>query len=460
VREKAKRAAEEVEMERYSFHPNINQEAVSALVDMSNHKPIHERVSQIQRERNEALQRLRLKKEQDPDCTFQPKVSDASRALVKARRERDGGAEEEKEDIVTRLGKEKKRTVERRANLHEAHTKEERAELTFEPAISDNTQKILSQNKMFKVGFLARQEAYSRASKERKQAAQVEYDEELTFNPDIGNADEILEKKHDPRVKESFLERVERLSLKDAERKRAMNAQIEEEYYSQFTFRPEIDGHSKKLGRAATSEELYRNEKMRASKARLKAGAEKAFEEECTFQPMLGPSAKFDPAKLNKYRLNLEDPEGLTERIEEHRREREQRAEEARKEKDYEALKECTFQPNVSISKREEEDADGPVIVRGLGRHLELKEMAKKKEEERLAREEEIFKTNPREAKGGYTVPQPFNLSDNLKAKAKAEKIRQNIIAEREKECTFMPKTNLSNRDLIRQIMNDEITYT
>ena len=30
---------------------------------------------------------------------------------------------------------------------------------------------------------------------------------------------------------------------------------LQEDYYSQFSFRPEIDGHSRKLGRAATTEE-------------------------------------------------------------------------------------------------------------------------------------------------------------------------------------------------------------
>ena len=78
-------------------------------------------------------------------------------------------------------------------------------------------------------------------------------------------------------------------------------------------------------------------------------------------------------------------------------------------------LRECTFQPNVSLIKQAVPEPDGPVIVRGLGRHLELKEMAKKKEEEKAAREEEVFKTQPRVATAGYTVPQPFHLSDNQK---------------------------------------------
>lgn len=455
AREKAKRAAELKEMQQFSFHPNINEAAVSALVDMSNHKPIHERVAEVQRERSEALQRLRMLKESDPELTYKPKVSEASERLAQRRRRREGTAQEV--DISTRLTQQKHKDVERKAKLHHAHEVEKRSELTFEPQIGQNTEKILGDNPMFKVGFLERQEAYAKASRAKKQERQMAELEDLPFNPDIGNANEILAHKEDTRVKESFLERVERLSHKDAERKRLRNKEAQEKYYAQFTFQPEIDGHSKKLGKAATSEELHKNERGQAVKARLKAGAERAFEQECTFQPTVGTGAKFDPDKLNKYRLNLDDPEGLTERIEEQRREREEKAEEQRRLREFNELKECTFQPNVSISKKHVPERGGPVIVRGLGRHLELKEMAKKQEEERLSREEEVFKTQPRQPAAGYTVPQPFNLSENVKGKERAERARQQLLAERMKECTFHPKTNLvSNRDLVRQIMADD----
>lgn len=72
VREKAKRAMEEREMQQYSFRPRINEAATDALVDMSNHRPLHERVGELQRQRNENLQKLRMRKEMDPELTFQP----------------------------------------------------------------------------------------------------------------------------------------------------------------------------------------------------------------------------------------------------------------------------------------------------------------------------------------------------------------------------------------------------
>ena len=81
VREKAKRALEEAEMSEYSFTPCINP-ASHQLLQKSNrdHRPIHERVAEIQRKKKEDLQILRMESEQnDPNCTFTPQVNKSSR---------------------------------------------------------------------------------------------------------------------------------------------------------------------------------------------------------------------------------------------------------------------------------------------------------------------------------------------------------------------------------------------
>ena len=81
VREKAKRALEEAEMAEYSFTPCINP-ASHKLLQKSNQdsRPIHERVAEIQRQKKESLQMLRMESEQnDPNCTFTPQVNKSSR---------------------------------------------------------------------------------------------------------------------------------------------------------------------------------------------------------------------------------------------------------------------------------------------------------------------------------------------------------------------------------------------
>ena len=113
------------------------------------------------------------------------------------------------------------------------------------------------------------------------------------------------------------------------------------------------------------------------------------------------------------------------------------------------------------------------VVVKGLGRHLELQELKKKQNEEKKLREAEVFGinhkfainaaeydiTNPQRhclipgsmnnslmnsnANMGTTVPQPFNLSQNQQFGIIRKNKEQRELKEKERDqCTFQPKTN------------------
>jgi hypothetical protein len=56
-------------------------------------------------------------------------------------------------------------------------------------------------------------------------------------------------------------------------------------------------------------------------------------------------------------------------------------------------MKDCTFKP-VILETLPSTAKEEIVIVRGLGRHLELRELQKKKEEEKKLREAEVFGLN------------------------------------------------------------------
>jgi hypothetical protein len=126
------------------------------------------------------------------------------------------------------------------------------------------------------------------------------------------------------------------------------------------------------------------------------------------------------------------DPDHVGTRIAAHQRARAARAEAAKRLVDYEALKECTFQPETQASARSharikgQVAADGGVVVvRGLGRYLELKELKRKLEEERAEREREAFSIAPdfvwpEAGPKPPTVPQPFQLSSADTAAAHA----------------------------------------
>ena len=74
--------------------------------------------------------------------------------------------------------------------------------------------------------------------------------------------------------------------------------------------------------------------------------------------------------------------------------------------------------PSQSQGARRVKMPTGPVVVRGLGRYLELKEMAKRQADEKRDREEKAFMVKGATQRGGrdsegraYTVPEPFALS-------------------------------------------------
>jgi hypothetical protein len=125
---------------------------------------------------------------------------------------------------------------------------------------------------------------------------------------------------------------------------------------------------------------------------------------------------------------------------------------------------------------------DEVVVVRGLGRHLELQELKKKQDEERRLREAEVFGINHKfavnasqydinnpnryqlltssstshviniKADTSYntTVPKPFNLSSNTQF-GQIRKTKMRELKEKEmSECTFKPVTNeTKNKDII-----------
>ena len=72
---------------------------------------------------------------------------------------------------------------------------------------------------------------------------------ECTFQPKIGNADDILVQTRPARLGETEQERYDRLSRGDSKQVDRVRAAISETYYAQFTYRPEINELSKVIDR-------------------------------------------------------------------------------------------------------------------------------------------------------------------------------------------------------------------
>lgn len=153
-------------------------------------------------------------------------------------------------------------------------------------------------------------------------------------------------------------------------------------------------------------------------------------------------------ASSHAHSCHLQGFEGLTQRIADYQAEREARAAAVRAEEEEKRLKECSFAPDINRGRVQAKvrrawrsrvrgmccmrcfgpsDAkrrcmptvcppvrppplwQGPVVVRGLDRHLELRQLAERQRAAAEARAARVFHANPR-AKQGATVPQPFQL--------------------------------------------------
>ena len=61
-------------------------------------------------------------------------------------------------------------------------------------------------------------------------------------------------------------------------------------------------------------------------------------------------------------------------------------------EKELIELKDCTFSPDIIGLEYKYRLSDEPVIVRGLGRHLELRDMSKRMKDDSIRREQDVFR--------------------------------------------------------------------
>lgn len=409
----------------------------SAPLEKQRSKPLHERSAALARAHEQYLHRLRVEANlANKDITFKPKLNPVSEHLASAQAALKGLPSGSERLVAEAVELEARRQAARRAAAEaeaEAHP--------FAPKTLPASQRIL-EKKLQKLGldddaaaalsgehgsahagtgpgdaFLARQAVLSELSKKRRASIvkDIEASDPCTFRPDIGNADEILALTRPDRVTEGQEERVHRLAKEEAQAQAAARAKREEEYYSKFSYKPALNSNSLARARSKTSDERSKNEGGARRRLRAQAQADAQFQQEHPFQPTLvarephaqgrrgskdsvlsgphGSVASLGEREAQGGALRLairSDPEHVSERIKEYEKSKAAKLEAARKLAEYEAMAGCTFAPDTGASKKshakvaEAVAADGGVVVvRGLGRHLELRELSRKLEEEK-----------------------------------------------------------------------------
>eukprot|EP00887_Chlorella_sp_A99_P007842 scaffold20.g7842.t1 len=393
----------------------------------------------------------------NPELTFQPELNPRSLAIAAAKE----GREMFSPRAAGRPGS--ARAGGRRPGSAGAASPERGC--TFSPAINSASKQLVEDSTTLPADFQQRQRFYSqRRQAAAQRAAASAGADACTFSPDTGNAVEVLaQSAQAAHLLESSEQRCQRMGWEEAERLRARRAAKEAEVYGGMDFKPQLNQQSLLIGKSHGVEGLASAERQRARLKELRAAEEARRLADCTFQPdtskprVLGYYAEYEPpapaAPLSIAEAARQGFEGLTERIAGYRAEREARAAEARRAAEAAQLSECTFSPAINRG-RSAARAPSAVVVPGLNRFLELKQLAERQRTEQEERAARVFNASPA---GGalaqghrVTVPRPFRLAGQALLEAKAQQkqaqLLQDVQAERLRDCTFQPQTNTGQR--------------
>jgi hypothetical protein len=394
--------------------------------------PLFQRTEAVVRESAESLHRLRMESQSQgaaAQCTFRPKINPTSAKLAAqhrdARQQRGGGEGGGlvdlsptpgsgrgggEEGISERLLREAGEREAKLAAMRRAREEVETGQCPFAPKINTEATGELVRARLARLegggvippatsaaapGFFERLAMHASAGERGRAALEAACAAErgFSFKPDIGNAEEMLAVLRPERVLESQAARLERLAVKDAQDKAAALEAQQRAAAAAYTFKPEINSVSRALGKAHTVEELNANET--GARAKLKAAAvqEAEFLAKHPFKPALVSSATAAAAAAaGSADSGAAAPhhEPLPERVAEVKAVVEAKREELRRKAEYDELAPCTFAPSTeaskaSLAKLKQAAAEngGVVVVRGLGRHLELKELKRQIEEEK-----------------------------------------------------------------------------
>lgn len=194
---------------------------------------------------------------------------------------------------------------------------------------------------------------------------------------------------------ESQRDRTDRLAVADPRRREELRGELGKLAYAECSFQPQLHARPMRVDRDA-HDRLHRT--MTVAASRLEHAPQ--LDDECTFAPKVASSYVLQGQKRDvKAHYDFSDPKLGKRIVDEVVEQRTKRAERART-RDERDLEHCTFRPSTGEAPVA---TSGPVVVRGLGRFLELKDLARKQREGR---------EKPAPVHTGHvTVPEPFHLS-------------------------------------------------
>jgi hypothetical protein len=353
---------------------------------IKNYLPIHERLEELQKERQDIISKLRNNVEAKAESNFKPKINPQSSKLASNR-------------SVSIENSQSRETYTSKRRVQEDIIQSEVKNFTFTPQTASKPGNLKN--------FFDRQEEFIKKCEKNKQTKKQVIEDTCTFKPIINSNSRCM-------TLEEEGDKFERMSKQEMEKRVQKQAKIQEDYYSKFSYEPKINPTSKLISKNPSTIE-----------------SKPALIEDCesfSFRP------KLESKKFKNVKSHYSDPGNILEKIKEKEREKQEKLRDLKLEAQEKETKNCTFQPKI-VEMTESKDN---VLVPGFDKFMAWKELSKKQEEDKKMREFKAFGIKGNN--NSVTVPQPFNLAPDKKEE-KIEKIKQQIDDQFTRECPFKPKT-------------------
>ncbi|CAN0387523.1 unnamed protein product, partial [Ectocarpus sp. 8 AP-2014] len=271
--------------------PTLN---TTGTVPVADHRPLHQRVWEVEREREHNLRLLVADKEEREGATFAPppmgrvseRLADTGPAFAGG-----GGGGACGEGVgrsATRLQEQAMWARERRRLRVQEHEEAEARMSTFEPSISRGTKSLVRKRPDLQAPFEQRRAIMDAKRKERERLRQEARAKEETrwFNPTTAQrTDALLRRRMPERLEETVEERVKRMAAADDHRRRNFVMTQKAKEKLECTFRPSLNSVTHSMAQASPLDELVNNRRGQRVRERVKAKVSDA--QACSHKPTL-----------------------------------------------------------------------------------------------------------------------------------------------------------------------------
>lgn len=461
LRQKAKELMQADEMCSYTFRPEINRRRPSSSSAVEQGRtPIHLRTEELLQQKAAATKATQAAEDARIRCSFQPRISERSERLVQKKRDDmyksvsqgDPSCLKMLGPVEDRLYAEAQAREQRRAAPMDSVTDGS----VSAPSVDEESRRICKASVYFQGAqqdFLTRQQTFELAKQRRMEVRSQRADAKCPFKPEISDTSRQIVDCNIDFVGETSEERVNRLAVRDAERREQMRGALEQIHYQDCTFRPSVNYNSQlivsrledqtaSLGLDSAEpvyDRLYRSSNYRERPREDPVG------QECTFKPQVERNGRYAHVKAH-YSANIGGSK-IMDNVRDELEKKEEYLAQRRLELEESERFECTFAPDT---RRPYEEPSRPVAVSGLGRFFELKGLAQRKQREQEERQTKAFNPEASGSRcGGVTITEPFNLSGGGNGSRVWKEQGQDP-----EECTFVPRTIESEkRALIQQLV-------